>query len=125
MSELQLHAVGDEAFSIEPSFADGRITVKLLGSADGRALPHLEHLAPRLHDEVVRLGVRDVVVDVTTLAFMTTSCMRTFVTWVGVAERLEPDRQYRIRFVSNPEFHWQRRSLHALARFAADLVSVD
>ena len=35
------------------------------------------------------------------------------------------DRQYRIRFLSNTEMLWQRRSLHALQCFASHLISVE
>ena len=125
MSSLQLSKVGDKEFAIEPSLDGERIRVKLVGTADVRALQHLENLAPQLHAEVLRLGMRDVVVDVTTLEFMNSSCMKTFVTWIGLDQQLEPSQQYRIHFVSNPDIHWQRRSLHALSRFAADLVTVE
>ena len=130
MSQLQLGKVGDKEFWIEPTIEPNaagseRIRVKLHGTADVRALAHLEQLAPKLHDEVLRLGMKDVVIDVTTLEFMNSSCMKTFVTWIGLDQQLEPAQQYRIHFVSNPEIHWQRRSLHALSRFAADLVTVE
>lgn len=125
MSQLQLQKVGDKEFSIDPSMTGDQITLKLAGTADVRALAHLESLAPRLHDEVVRLGVRDVHVDVTALEFMNSSCMKTFVTWIGLDQGLDADKQYRIHFRSNPDIHWQRRSLHALSRFAADLVTVE
>ncbi|MBA3538813.1 MAG: hypothetical protein H0T79_04230 [Deltaproteobacteria bacterium] len=129
MSDLELKKVGDREFTIEPTLEtrDGapRIRVKLIGTADVRALVHLETLAPDVHAEVLRLGVRDVLVDVTSLEFMNSSCMKTFVTWIGLDQALEPAQQYRIHFISNPDIHWQRRSLHALSRFAADLVTVE
>ena len=123
--QLGLKRVGDKDFSIEPTMVGDRISLTLAGTADVRALTHLETLAPQVHDEVVRLGVRDVVVDVTALEFMNSSCMKTFVTWIGLDQALDADKQYRIHFRSNPEIHWQRRSLHALSRFAADLVTVE
>jgi hypothetical protein len=125
MSDLQLQKVGDKEFSIAPSLAGDKITLVLAGTADVRALGHLETLAPKLHDEVVRLGVRVVDVDVTALEFMNSSCMKTFVTWIGLDQGLDTDKQYKIHFKSNPDIHWQRRSLHALSRFAADLVTVE
>ncbi len=93
---VEIRATAD--VPLEPSFADGRVTVTLVGTADVR---------------------------VTALEFMNSSCMKTFVTWIGLDQGLEADKQYKIRFRSNPEIHWQRRSLHALSRFAADLVTVE
>jgi hypothetical protein len=42
-----------------------------------------------------------------------------------VVVKLEPPERYEVRFLSNPELQWQRRSLEALARFAPDVVSID
>jgi len=36
-----------------------------------------------------------------------------------------PSGQYRIRFLSNPSILWQRRSLHALSCFAAELITIE
>jgi hypothetical protein len=47
-----------------------------------------------------------------------------FVSWIGEVSDLTAG-QYRIRFLSNPSILWQRRSLHALSCFAAELVTIE
>ena len=44
----------------------------------------------------------------------------------GVIEDVvqEQPRRYKVRFLSNPNFHWQKRSLHSLRCFAVELVSI-
>ncbi len=56
---------------------------------------------------------------------MNSSCFKSFVTWIGEVQDLQPDKQYRIHFRSNPEMLWQRRSLHALRCFAVDLITIE
>ncbi len=56
---------------------------------------------------------------------MSSSCFRTFVTWLSDVQDLPPERQYRIRLRSNATMLWQRRSLHALRCFAHDLVNIE
>ena len=56
---------------------------------------------------------------------MNSSCFKSFVTWISDVSELEPDKQYKIRLLSKPEMHWQRRSLHALRCFAVDLISIE
>jgi hypothetical protein len=47
------------------------------------------------------------------------------VSWIGQVQDLEAHRQYRIRFLSDDNKHWQRRSLGALSCFAVDLIQVE
>ncbi|HWM88283.1 MAG TPA: hypothetical protein VNO33_20655 [Kofleriaceae bacterium] len=114
-----------------PSFAatssfDGRaLTVRLSGNADLEARSVLDALLPRVHSEAIRAATPEVVIDFTELEFMNSSCFRSFVTWLSDVQDLPPDRQYRIRLLSNATMLWQRRSLHALKYFANELVSIE
>lgn len=65
------------------------------------------------------------VVDLTRLEFMNSSCFKSFVAWIEQVQNLDPSEQYRIQFLSDPNMHWQRRSLKALSCFAADLITVE
>ena len=65
-----------------------------------------------------------VVVDFRQLEFMNSSCFKAFVTWLQNLLDVPAERRYRIRFVSDPNKHWQARSLRALACFATELVDV-
>jgi hypothetical protein len=85
----------------------------------------LDGLLPRVHEEALRRSAAEVVVDFRKLEFMNSSCFKSFVTWISEVQELAPEKQYRLRLLSSPEMHWQRRSLHALRCFAVDLISVE
>ena len=103
---------------------EATISVVLSGSAETTALDNLELLLTRIHAESVRLHVREVVVDMTKLEFMNSSCFRIVLTWITDIEDLEPAARDRVKVLSDPKLHWQNRSLHSLRSFAVDTVSV-
>jgi hypothetical protein len=105
--------------------ADGAIRVRLAGSAESAAKPQLDSLLARVHSEAQRLDLREVVVDMRELEFMNSSCFKAFVSWAGMAEQLEQAIQYKIRIVSDETKLWQRRSLAALACFAAEIIRIE
>lgn len=125
MAELRLEVVALPDFKSQASFEDGSISVRLHGSADIPARKPLESLLTGVHSESQRLKARRVVIDLTELEFMNSSCFKSFVTWIEEVQNLDADAQYRITFVSNPATHWQRRSLKALSCFAADLITLE
>ncbi|MDC0742142.1 hypothetical protein [Polyangium mundeleinium] len=106
--------------------AEGRsLILRLSGNADMAAKDSLDSLLPRVHAEAQRISATEVQVDFRNLEFMNSSCFKSFVTWISEIGDLERSKEYKIRLLSNPEMHWQRRSLHALRCFAVDLISVE
>jgi hypothetical protein len=101
------------------------VSVRLVGSAETMAVASLGRLLGKVHGEAMRLAVREVTVDVRDLEFMNSSCFKAFVSWLSALQDLEPNKQYRIRFLSDARKHWQRRSLGALSSFATNLIQVD
>ena len=45
------------------------------------------------------------------------------VVWIDTVKNAEPG--YKIRFLTDPNLHWQRRSLEALRRLAANVVTIE
>lgn len=125
MSEPELPSHATPAFTAIARRAGDTVELALTGNADTQATVPLHELLTRLHMELVRLGVRSVVVDFTALEFMNSSCLKACVTWISVVQDAEAGQQYRVALRSNPELRWQRRSLHALAAIAPSLVSVE
>jgi hypothetical protein len=105
--------------------ADGaKVVVELTGSADMESVDLLNlHLAA-LHRETLRAKAVEVAVDFRQLEFMSSSCLKAFVEWISNIQDLAPGERYRVEFRSNPQLRWQRRSLHSLQCFAADLITV-
>jgi hypothetical protein len=100
------------------------LTMVLGGTADHAAIDPIEMLLSRVHGEAKRTAVTEVVVDVRQLEFMNSSCFKGFISWLTGIDEMPQLEQYKVRFVSNPSFHWQKRSLASLRNFAIDLVTI-
>lgn len=103
---------------------DAALVAKLCGTADLRVTDSVEAILNRVHQKALELAIPEVQVDLRELEFMNSSCFKSFVSWISEVSDLTAG-QYRIRFLSNPSILWQRRSLHALSCFAADLVTIE
>ena len=111
-------------FAIETTLTEGRLRLTLAGTADVRAIEPLGRLLPKIYDHSAAGSIDDITVDVLTLEFMNSSCFKSFVTWINDIQELEPTSQYKVKFLSNPNLHWQKRSLHSLRCFAVELISI-
>lgn len=125
MSNLDLSPIKQASFAVEPSLDGAALTARFSGNADMRAIQDIETFLPKLHAEAQRLGSTEVVVNFNELEFMNSSCFKSFVGWISTVQEQPGEKQYRIRFVSNPKMYWQKRSLHALRCFAMDLITID
>ena len=102
-----------------------RLVVRFSGNADMEATPVLEHYLRDLHQSVLAEKISCVIFDIADLDFMNSSSFKSFVTWISHVVKAPPAQRYQVRFLSNPELQWQRRSLEALLRFAPDVVAID
>jgi anti-anti-sigma factor len=100
------------------------LTIHLEGTADFNTKPHFDRFMRSLHEQALRLAVREVVVDLGRLAFMNSSCFKVVVAWILSVGSERHDAKYRITFVENPALYWQRHSLKALTALAPDRISV-
>jgi anti-anti-sigma factor len=119
-----IRAVDDVDFSADAGAAGGALTITLTGNADLNVRAELERFMVAVHEEALRTGAQEVVVDLRELEFMNSSCLKSFVWWISSVQALGSGHQYRITFVSSPAMYWQRRSLTALAGLATEIVSV-
>ncbi len=103
---------------------DSALVAKLSGTADLRVTDSVEAILNRVHQKALELSISEVRMDLRELEFMNSSCFKSFVSWISDVSDLTVG-QYRIRFLSNPSILWQRRSLHALSCFAAELVTIE
>lgn len=116
------------AFSFDATDVAGAspaVHMRLAGDANMNAVERLGHAFTDVHERALRSRSSEVVVDLRQLEFMNSACFKKVVTWITRVEEIDADSRYRIRFLSNPKIHWQRRSLHALQMFAMELVSID
>lgn len=101
------------------------IVLTLSGDASGEVREPLEKLFAQLHAEAVARTVTEAAVDIRDLEFMSSACFKCLVTWVTDIQSLDDGTQYTLRFISNPNVGWQKRSLRSLHCFAVDLVKVE
>ncbi|AKT36894.1 STAS domain-containing protein [Chondromyces crocatus] len=125
MSALELPALEVPDLSVEATCHGEVVELRLSGTADMRVSEALERVLSRVHEEAQRSEVKQVRVDLRALEFMNSSCLKSFVTWIGNARDVSEKHRYSIHFISRSEILWQRRSLHALRCFAVDLISVE
>jgi len=120
---LMIEAIETAGFSCTPQLADGKLTVSFSGTGDVAAVELLGGYLKRLHIEAQRLGVSEVRCDFRKLTFMNSSCFKAFVVWIDTVKT--SDHGYAIRFLTDPDMHWQRRSLEALRRLATSVVTIE
>jgi hypothetical protein len=112
-------------FIISSRVADEVLCVVLAGTADMDAREPLQTFLRALHKKACGLGVREVAVDFRHVLFMNSSCFKGFVDWLSEVQAAGTERHYQIRFLSNPAYSWQRRSLQALRCFAMDAIRIE
>ncbi|MCX4239326.1 STAS domain-containing protein [Paraliomyxa miuraensis] len=99
------------------------IEVRLRGSAELGSKDLLDEFLASVfaasHDR------REVVVDLSELEYMNSSALKSLVTWIVRVRDLPESRRHKIRFLSNPELHWQQRSLHSLVSMWSDVIEVE
>jgi hypothetical protein len=117
--------VTQRTFSAQATREGRGLVVQLTGEADLDAREALDTFVVGLHACAQAPGVRGVTIDLRKLEFMNSSCFKSLVTWLGEIQDLPAERRYDVRFRSNPQMLWQRRSLHALRCLAIDLVTVE
>lgn len=121
--ELELLPAEGPDFACSPSYENGALKLAFRGTGDVGAIELLADYLKRVHAEAERLSVSEVSCDFRKLTFMNSSCFKSFVVWIDTVKNA--GRQYRIRFLTDPEMHWQKRSLEALRRLATNVVSVE
>ncbi|MDX2088182.1 MAG: hypothetical protein SFX73_10035 [Kofleriaceae bacterium] len=122
--KLDLPSSTGPLLRVEGHVEDKAVFLKFSGEADVEAKPEIDNVVRKIHEEAIRLGADRVEVDLRQLEFMNSSCFKVFVSWLSSVQDLESSKQYKIHLLSNPNLHWQRRSLAALSCFAVDLVTI-
>jgi hypothetical protein len=122
VSALELAVVGDQ-FQAIAELEGPRLSIAFSGSGDLNAIELLAGYLIRVHEEALRLAVREVRCDFRKLGFMNSSCFKSFVVWIDTVKNAPTG--YKISFLTDPNIHWQRRSLEALRRLATNIVSIE
>jgi hypothetical protein len=102
-----------------------RLLIHMRGNADGEILSALASFVEEIDGEARRLGVGEAVIDIHDLYFMSSSCISLFLRWIDGLTKSSPKGRYTIRFVSNPNLRWQKRTLQVLSTMGQAVVTID
>jgi len=114
-----------EGLDTKITYEPGIIGLTCRGSAETAAVGRVEAVLAAVHDDAIRRGAKQVIVDLTALEFASSSCLKAFATWLHVVQQMAESVRYQVRFVSSAQHAWQRRSLGALTAFAGDVATVE
>jgi len=101
------------------------ITVAFTGNADMAVHEQLKVFFDELHVLAEVSRVREAVFDLEELYFMNSSCLSLLLRLINSIKESRRPHHYKLRFRSNPNLRWQKRSLEAIRSFAADVVAVE
>ena len=110
-------------FGCTPTLARQKLAIEFTGSGDMNAMAPLGDYLKQVHEAAISQGLLEVSCDFRRLMFMNSSCFKAFVVWIDSVKNLPAP--YKIRFLTDPNMHWQRRSLEALRRLAIQVVTVE
>ncbi len=122
MSTFEPEAIGD-GFQAVAALDGTRMSIVFSGSGDMNAIELLAGYLKQVHEEALRLAMTEVRCDFRKLGFMNSSCFKSFVVWIDTVKNAPT--AYKISFLTDPNLHWQRRSLEALRRLATNIVSIE
>jgi hypothetical protein len=101
------------------------LAIELVGTADLEARQALYNWFREVHDEAQAAGCTGVELNLHQLEFMSSMCVNVLLGWLVSIMDLPLDKQYGVRLLWDRQQLWQRRSVHALRRFAPRIVETD
>jgi anti-anti-sigma factor len=118
-----IRTVTTESLTAEGAAEGDLVKVRLRGSAELGSKPTLDGFLADVF--AASPGHREVVVDMTELEYMNSSSLKSLLSWIVRVRDLPEPREYKIRLLSNPELHWQQRSLHSLVSMCGEVIEVE
>ena len=100
----------------------GKVTLRVEGETVF-VVGEIDQLSPRdflagfieiVHNMVLGEGLLEVRVDVTSLAFLNSSGIKEFLSWILRRNRLPAEKKYKINFIFDPAVAWQPITLPRL-----------
>ena len=118
-----IEEVKSDTFRAAPRREGERLVLEFSGSGDMSAITLVAEFLKQAHSAAQLENTVEVCCDFRQLTFMNSSCFKSFVVWIDTVKNAE--RRYQILFLTDANHHWQRRSLEALRRLAANIVTID
>ncbi len=123
--EFSITEVAADSFSTKSARAGDGLTLVLRGNADMAIHERLKAFLDQVDAQAKAHRLKEALFDLQELYFMNSSCLSLLLRMInGVVEPQNPHK-YKIRFRSNPNLRWQKKSLQALHSYAPDIVAVE
>jgi hypothetical protein len=117
--------IEEATFSTQSARKASTIVVKMRGNADTTIHDRLKVFLDDVHRAAEKLHFSEAVFDVEELYFMNSSCMSLILRMINGMLESPQSKKYVIRFRSNRNLRWQRKSLEAIRSYAPDVVVVE
>jgi hypothetical protein len=125
MSKASIGEIVAEGFSARSENRGSAIIVWLRGNADMAVHERLKAFLDALSAATESKRPSEAVFEIEELYFMNSSCLSLLLRFLNGALKSPSPKGYKIRFRSNPNLRWQKKSLQALHAYAPDLVIVE
>jgi hypothetical protein len=119
----QVVDIHGEIFSTHSELVAQCLSVKLTGCLDMETAPSLERFLGGLTRALSTDNVREIAFDTEGLYLMSSSSISHVASWLKSLKSSTPG--CRIRFKTNPNLAWQRRTLDSIRRVAENMVVID
>jgi hypothetical protein len=114
-----------ESFSAHYETQGNTIVVWMRGNADMAVHERVKAFLDGLDQAVRAAGAKEAVFELRELYFMNSSCLSLLLRFINGVVGLRAAEQYKVRFRSNRNLRWQKKSLAALHAYAQELVVVE
>lgn len=100
------------------------VYISLVGDADPIARTAIAAVLVHAHLATNNELASETVIDIRELASMSAQCFEHLTTWLAMVRDLPRPRPYKITFLANETFDWQRHCLGSLQQLAPELIEI-
>ena len=119
---LSVKKVALQSFGIDVSETPTGVSLKLSGTGDMVAVEPLRLCLHQVRAEMIRLILHHLEIDISTLYFLNSSCIKGLVRFLYILQTDGP--KISVEFSVDNNLSWQTRALSPLQRMAPELVKI-
>jgi hypothetical protein len=114
-----------ESFSTKSERKGDALEIILRGNADMAIHEQLKTFLDAVDQHAKQQRIKEATFGLQELYFMNSSCLSLLLRMINGVVEAQSVHRYKIRFRSNPNLRWQKKSLQALRSYAPDTVFVE
>jgi hypothetical protein len=114
-----------ESFSTTSDRKGDTLDIVFRGNADMAIHEKLKAFLDEVDQHAKQQRIKEATFGLQELYFMNSSCLSLLLRMINSVVEAQSTHRYKIRFRSNPNLRWQKKSLQALRSYAPDTVFVD